>query len=150
MCQLRLSISAWTYHYLLDNRQRIIRYVKHTMSIRLQIRRSNSTLVYSLSDAGARHSDDRKSIRDFCSIFLALSLFPGVPQCEDQVQKPNISFWQMQLLKSFGWNHFLEKWELKQHHVSCLWCDSLEATYLIVNPIFHGSSIYIVIDFHFV
>ena len=42
---------------------------------------------------------------------LGLILFLGVleskPLCHGQAQKLNTSLWQMQLLKSFGFNHFL-------------------------------------------
>jgi hypothetical protein len=32
----------------------------------------------------------------------------------------------------------------------CLWCDNLGATYMTVNPRFHGCTKHIEIDFHFV
>jgi hypothetical protein len=32
----------------------------------------------------------------------------------------------------------------------CLWCDNFWATYLIVNPSFHGRMKHIEIDYHFV
>jgi hypothetical protein len=34
--------------------------------------------------------------------------------------------------------------------VPCMWCDNLGATYMTVNPGFHGGAKYIEVDFYFV
>lgn len=50
--------------------KRIVRYVKHTVSLGLNFRRSNSTLVSAFSDADwAGCSDDRKSTGGFAVFF---------------------------------------------------------------------------------
>ena len=50
--------------------KRIVRYIKYTVSLGLQFRRSSSTLVSAFSDADwAGCSDDRKSTRGFAVFF---------------------------------------------------------------------------------
>jgi histone deacetylase 1/2 len=49
--------------------------------------------------------------------------------------------WVQSLLKELG--IFLKR-------PPSLWCDSLSATYLVVNPIFHGRTKHIEVDYHFV
>ena len=47
-----------------------------------------------------------------CSLgpILFLGVLESKQLCHDQAQKLNTSPWRMQLLKSFGLNHFLRNW----------------------------------------
>jgi histone deacetylase 1/2 len=49
--------------------------------------------------------------------------------------------WIRELLQELG--IFLSR-------ASCLWCDNLGATYLLVNPVFHARTKHIEVDYHFV
>jgi histone deacetylase 1/2 len=51
------------------------------------------------------------------------------------------AIWIYSLLQELG---------VRQQRVPILWCDSLGATYLTANPIFHAYTKHIEIDFHFV
>ena len=49
--------------------------------------------------------------------------------------------WIQRLLKEIG---------VSQPRVAVLWCNNIGATYLSVNPVFHGRTKHVEVDYHFV
>jgi hypothetical protein len=92
--------------------KRILRYVKGTIDLGLQITRSPSMLVSGLSDVDwAGCLDDRRSTGGF-AIFMVRAWFLGVPGNNllslDLVLRQSIKPLLMALLRSFGYKHCLE------------------------------------------
>ena len=124
------------------------------MSLGVQFRRSNSTLIRAFSDADcAGCSDDRKLTGGF-AVFFGSNLISWSAKKQATVSRLSTEaeyksladataeiIWLESLLSELG---------IKQHRVSCLWCDNLGATYISTNPVFHTRTKDIEIDFHFV
>jgi hypothetical protein len=134
--------------------KRILRYVKGTIDLGLQITRSPSMLVRGFADADwAGCIDDRRSTGGF-AIFLRSNLVswsvrkqPTVSRSSTEVEYKAIAnataeiMWIQTLLQELGVPH---------PSATSLWCDNLGATYLSANPMFHTRTKHIEVDYHFV
>jgi hypothetical protein len=134
--------------------KRILRYLKHTLGIGLHIRKSRSILVSAFSDADwVGCSDDRKSIRGFAMFFgsdvisWSAKKQPTVSRSSTEAEYKAMAnatdaiMWIQTLLKELC---------ISSPKSARLWCDNMGAMYLSLNPVFHGRTKHIEVDYHFV
>jgi hypothetical protein len=134
--------------------KKILRYVKQSSKLGLKIWKSNSTLVSAFSDADWTGSiNDRRSTRGF-AVFLGSNLNSRSARKQSTISRSSTEaeykaiadatteiMWVQTLLKEF--NIFSPK-------SARLWCDNLGVKYLSANPVFHGRTKHVEVDYHFI
>jgi hypothetical protein len=132
----------------------ILRCVKGTIDVGLQIARSPSMLISGLAYGDwAGCMDGHRSIGGF-SVFLGSNLISWSARKQLMVSWSSTKaeykaianatveiMWVQTLLTELGIPHSA---------AVSLWCDNLGATYLPANPIFHARTKHIEVDYHFV
>jgi hypothetical protein len=132
----------------------ILRFLKHTSSLGLQIRRSFSTLVSAFSDVDwACCSDDRKSIGGF-AVFFDPNLISWCVKKQKIVSRSSTEVEYKAMADATIELMWIQS-VLQELCIPCprsarLWCDNLRAKYLASNPVFHGRMKHVEIDYHFV
>jgi hypothetical protein len=134
--------------------KRILRYLKSNTKIGLSICRSNSLLMSAYSDADwVGCLDDRRSTGGFV-VFLGSNLIswsarkqPTVSGSSTEAEYKTIAnavaevMWIQILLTEIG---------IQSSTQEKLWCDNLGAKYLALNPVLHGRTKHIKVDYHFI
>jgi hypothetical protein len=134
--------------------KRILRFVKHTSSFGLLIRRSASTLVSAFSDADwASCSDDRKSTGGF-AVFFGPNLIFWCARKQKTVSRSSTEAEYKAMADATAELRWIES-ILQELRIPCprserLWCDNLGAKYLASNHVFHGRMKHVKVDYHFV
>ena len=134
--------------------KRILRYLKHTVSHGLFLRRNSSHHLTAYSDADwAGCPDDRRSTSGFC-IYLGSNLIswssrkqPTVARSSTEAEYKAIANATAELL----WIQSLQRdLHVSLSHPLVLWCDNIGVTYLTSNPVLHARTKHVEIGFHFV
>jgi hypothetical protein len=150
ICQFLQALT--TVH--LTAAKRILRYVRGTAGLGLQIIHSNLMLVSGFSDVEwARCVDDRRSTGGF-AVFLGSNLVSWSARKQPTVSRSSTKaeykatanvaaeiMWIQTLLDELGIPH---------PPTASVWCDNLGATNLSVNPVFHARTKHIEVDYHFI
>ncbi|KAK2991573.1 hypothetical protein RJ640_013833 [Escallonia rubra] len=134
--------------------KRILRYVKGTTQLGLQIRSASSLDLYAFYDADwAGCPSSRRSTTGFCT-FLGSNCISWSAKKQSTVARSSAEAeyramasttaeltWLSFLLRDIG---------IVQHHPATLFCDNLAALYMSINPVFHARTKHIEVDYHFV
>jgi hypothetical protein len=134
--------------------KRILRYIKGTTHLGLQLHRSSSNELIAYSDADwAGCPDTRKSTSGFC-VFYGTNLVSWSSRRQHTVSRSSAEAEYRAVA-----NCIAESWWLRQllhelHHpptrATIVYCDNISAMYMSSNPVHHQRTKHIEIDLHFI
>jgi hypothetical protein len=111
--------------------------------------KTKSLLVSAFSDADwAGCVDDRQSTRGF-AVFLGPNIISWSAWKQYTVSRSSTETESKSIANATAEVMWVQS-IISLKRAPCLWCDNFWATYLIVNPSFHGRMKHIEIDYHFV
>ena len=133
--------------------KRILRYLRYTEGLGLQIVKSSSLLVSAYSDADwAGCADDRRSTGGF-AVFLGTNIVSWSARKQATVSRSSTEAGYKALANATAevmWiQTLLHELGIKIPQAARLWCDNIGATYLSANHVFHARTNHIEFDFHF-
>ncbi|KAK2982256.1 hypothetical protein RJ640_016386 [Escallonia rubra] len=133
--------------------KRILRFVKGTTQVGLQIRSASSLDLYAFCDADwAGCPSSRQSTTGFCT-FLGSNCISWSAKKQSTVARSSAEakYRMASTTAELTWLSFLLRdIGIVQHHPATLFCDNLAALYMSINPIFHARTKHIEVDYHFV
>jgi hypothetical protein len=134
--------------------KRILQYLKSTMSHGLQLHSSLNKVITAFTDVDWAGSVDDRRLTGGYAIFYGSNLIswsarkqPTISRSSTEAEYKALAnaaaeiIWIQSLLRELG---------VYQSKIPRLWCDNLGATYLSVNPVFHGRMKHVKVDLHFV
>jgi hypothetical protein len=134
--------------------KRILRYLKGSTKLGVKIYRSNSLLVSAYSDADwAGCADDRRSTRGY-AVYLRSNLVSWSARKQATVSRSSTESEYKALANATSEIMWIQTllYELKipSPTTAKIWCDNIGPKYLSSNPVFHGRTKLIEVDYHFV
>jgi hypothetical protein len=134
--------------------KRILRYLKACTRMGIQIYESNSTMVSAYSDVDwAGCSDDRRSTGGY-AVYLGSNLVSWSARKQAMVSRSSTESEHKTLVNATAeimWiQTLLYELKISSPHTAKVWCDNMGAKYLSSNPVFHGRTKHIEVDYHFV
>jgi hypothetical protein len=134
--------------------KRILRYVKGTISLGLQIVQHSSLDLYAFSDTDwVRCPTTRRSTTGFCTflgsncISWSVKKQPTISRSSAEAEYRAMASTSAELT----WISFiLRDIGLYQSRPLVQFCDNLSALHMTINPVFHSRTKHIAIDYHFV
>lgn len=133
--------------------KRILRYLRGTTSVGLLLPFSSSTQLLAYSDADLAGCPDTRRSTTGSSIFFGSALISWRSQKQRTVSRSSteVEYQAMaSTLSELIWvQHLLRDLGVCLHSPPLLFCGNVSAIYLSQNPIFHGRTKHIEVDFHF-
>jgi hypothetical protein len=134
--------------------KRILRYVKATSHLGLQLHARSSSELVAYSDTDwAGCPDTRKSISGFC-VFLGSNLVSWSSKRQHTVSRSSAEAEYRAVANCVAETVWLRQLLAELHHpaskATVVYCDNISATYMSSNPIQHQRTKHIEIDLHFV
>ncbi|XP_019055080.1 PREDICTED: uncharacterized protein LOC109115472 [Nelumbo nucifera] len=135
-----------------DAVKRILRYIKHTYTLGLHIRRSPSTQLHGYSDSyWAGFLDDRRSHGSYC-IYYGPNPISWSSKKHSTVFRSSIEAEYMSLTilaAELVWiQMILREMGFSPTSSLVLWCDNIGATYLASDPVQRSHSKHVELDYH--
>jgi hypothetical protein len=133
--------------------KRILRYVKGTLNLSLQIVKSRSTVVSTFANADwTGCPNDRRSTGGF-AVFFGSNLISWSAWKQSTVSRSSTGAEYKALTNATAevmWiQKLLQELRVSSPRSTQLWCDNIGATYLTSNLVFHAWMKHIEVDYHF-
>lgn len=133
--------------------KRILRYIKYTTHLGLEIHKSSSLLVNGFTDADwASCIDDRRSTGGF-AVYIGSNLVSWSARKEATVSRSSAEAEYKALanvIAEIMWiQTLLQEISIEAPRAAKVWCDNIGAKHLSAHPVFHACTKHIEVDYHF-